>query len=189
MQVVFIGPPGAGKGTQCQLLLEYLRAEHISTGALLREEIEARTDVGKQAEGYLSDGHLAPDHLVLEIIRHHIRDAGKDRGMLFDGFPRTIAQAEGLEDLLRENARPLAAAIELTVPEDEIVRRLSDRGREDDKEEVIRNRLHTFRDQTAPVLGFYRDRKLLHSIDAVGTTDEVFNRIRACVDACGQKAG
>lgn len=189
MQVVFIGPPGAGKGTQCQLLIDYIHAEHISTGHLLREEMQAGTKEGALAAEYITHGQLAPDDLVLDILRNHIRVLEPEHGLLFDGFPRTVTQADGLDEILREYARPLDIALELIVPDDEIVRRLSGRGRADDNQDTIKTRLNVYWTQTAPVLDYYRQRRLLREIDGMGSEDEVFARIRESVDAAKQKAG
>ncbi len=189
MQVVFIGPPGSGKGTQCRLLIEHLTAIHISTGQMLRDEIEAGTEAGVQADRFMSQGKLAPDDLVLTMLREHLEQIGKEEGLLFDGFPRTVAQAEGLEAVLRDSGRPLAVVLELVVPEEVLVQRLSSRGRADDEQDTVTTRLAVFANQTAPVLDYYRDRNLLQQIDGVGTENEVFARIRACVDAWRQKAG
>lgn len=189
MQIVFIGPPGAGKGTQCQLLIDYIRAAHISTGQLLRDEITADTAEGQAAASYLKQGQLAPDDLVLGILRKRLERIEPEHGLLFDGFPRTVNQADGLDETLREYSRPLDVALELIVPDEEIIRRLAGRGRADDTQETIRTRLNVYWTQTAPVLDYYRQRRKLREIDGLGSTEEVFARIRACVDACQQKAG
>ncbi len=189
MQVVFIGPPGSGKGTQCQLLSKHLDAVHMSMGDLLREEIAAGSDAAVKAERFMSQGKLAPDDLVLSMLREHLEQIGQEKGLLFDGFPRTVAQAEGLEKVLRDHSRPLGVVLQLVVPEQMLVDRLSTRGREDDEEDTVKTRLGVFSNQTFPVLDYYRDRDLLREIDGVGSEQEVFGRVRACVDACQQKAG
>jgi adenylate kinase len=182
MRMVFIGPPGAGKGTQAQRLVQTYGMTHLSTGDMLREARDAKTEVGLKAEKYMSAGALVPDDIIIEIIRQQLAEPDCRCGYLLDGFPRTLAQAEALDRMLAEKGTPLDVVLELQVPEDELFKRLSGRGRADDSPEVIRQRLVAYRKQTEPLLQYYGGRKLLKSINGLGTMDEVFQRAKAALD-------
>jgi adenylate kinase len=181
MFVVFIGPPGAGKGTQAQRLVELLSVPHVSTGDMLRLAISQGTELGKQAQGYMQAGRLVPDALVLQIINESLDDARMQKGCLFDGFPRNVEQAEALDELLAKRGTPLNMVLELQVDTQELVRRMLARKRPDDTSETISERLIVYKNQTAPVLQYYAQRNLLTAVDGSGTPDEVFARIQACV--------
>jgi adenylate kinase len=182
MRMVFIGPPGAGKGTQAERLIKTYNLAHLSTGDMLRAARDAKTEVGRKAEVFMSAGQLVPDEIILGIIGERLLQADCKKGYLLDGFPRTIAQAEGLDCMLQKQGTPLDVVVELRVPEDELFRRLAGRGRADDKPEVIRQRLVAYRQQTEPLLAYYTQRGLLKSIDGLGTVDEIFDRTRAVLD-------
>lgn len=182
MRIVFIGPPGAGKGTQAARLIERYKMVHLSTGDMLRAARDARTEVGCQAERYMSAGQLVPDEIIMRIISERLEQPDCRSGYLLDGFPRTIAQAEALDRMLAEKRTPLDAVLELRVPEDELFRRLAGRGRADDSPEVIRQRLVAYRNQTEPLLDYYTRGGLLRTIDGVGTVDEVFQRATDVLD-------
>lgn len=182
MRIVFIGPPGAGKGTQAERLVEAFGMAHLSTGDMLRAARDAQTEVGKKADQYMSSGQLVPDQIILDIIGEWLGEPDCRRGYLLDGFPRTIPQAEGLDSILADRGEPLDVVLELRVPEDELFRRLSSRGRTDDDPDVIRRRLVAYREQTSPLLDYYRSKGLLKSIDGLGTIDEVFQRAKTVLD-------
>ena len=182
MRIVFIGPPGAGKGTQAQKIVERYMIAHLSTGDMLRAARDAKTPLGLKADEYMSRGELVPDNIIIDLIRERLQSPDCPRGYLLDGFPRTIAQAEALDAMLASQNTPLDVVLELQVPEEELFRRLAGRGRADDKPEVIRQRLVAYRTQTEPLLDYYRRKNLLRSVDGVGTVDEIFDRIREILD-------
>lgn len=182
MRIVFIGPPGAGKGTQAERMIGKYKLAHLSTGDMLRAARDAHTEVGKKAEEYMSGGQLVPDEIIVEIIRERLGEPDCQQGYLLDGFPRTIAQAEALDKMLAEKGTPLDVVLELKVPEDELFQRLAGRGRADDTPEVIKQRLVAYRDQTSPLLDYYGKAGLLQSIDGLGTVEEIFDRVQAILD-------
>ncbi len=182
MFIVFIGPPGAGKGTQAERLAAHLEIAHLSTGEVLRQAIERGTSLGKQAEAIIGRGELVPDSVVNAIVAERIDQADCQRGCLFDGYPRTTAQAESLDEFMNERGTPLSLALEIRVSEEELKRRLLSRGRSDDTPETIEHRLQVYESQTAPIVEYYNTACLLVSIDGNGTPDEVFGRVKDCVD-------
>jgi adenylate kinase len=178
MRIVLIGPPGVGKGTQAQRLVAWLRVPHISTGDMLRQAIRGRTELGLASEQYIARGELVPDPLILRLVDQRLAEPDCARGCLLDGFPRTINQAVSLDEFLSQRNTPLDMVIELTADREEIVQRLTGRGRADDRPEVIRQRLEVFDQQNAPLLEYYRDKGRLHCVDGVGPPDVVFQRIK-----------
>lgn len=186
--IVIFGAPGAGKGTQSDKLIEKYGLGHISTGDVLRNEIKNGTELGKTAKGYIDNGQLIPDDLMVTILASVYDGFGKEHaGVIFDGFPRTIPQADALKKMLAERGHQIDAMIELSVPEDELMARLLNRGkltgRSDDNEETIKKRLDVYHNQTAPLIDWYENEGIHHHVEGLGTVDEIFDRICAVVDA------
>ena len=174
MRIVLLGPPGAGKGTQAAKLAEKLQIPHLSTGELFRDNISTGTKLGLEAKRYLDAGDLVPSELTNELVDDRLTKPDASDGFILDGYPRSVAQAEALHDMLERRGTHLDAVVEFRVAEDELFERLRARGRADDTDDVIRNRMNVYRDETAPLIEYYR--KELKTVDAVGTVDEVFAR-------------
>lgn len=185
MRLVFIGSPGAGKGTQAQRLVERYGIAHLSTGDILRQAVREQTKTGGQAAIYMDAGKLVPDEIIFKLVEESLRQGDTEQGLLFDGFPRNVAQGKTLDKMLEAAGMPLDAAVELKVDDAEVIRRLSGRGRKDDQPAVIAERLKTYWTDTRPLLAYYRERGLLRSIDGRGTPEEVFQRITAVLDGLG----
>lgn len=182
MKLVFMGPPGAGKGTQAGILCDSLSIPQISTGDILRKAMKNGTPMGQKAKEYVESGKLVPDEVVIGIVKDRIADDDCKNGFLLDGFPRTTEQADALEALLKENGTALDAAVNLDVPEAELVKRLLDRaqkeGRSDDTEPVIKQRLQTYAEKTQPLIDYYRNKGLLKEVNGLGSLEEITERIR-----------
>ena len=186
--IVIFGAPGSGKGTQSDKLIEKYGLEHISTGDVLRSEIKRGTELGRTAQGFIDQGQLIPDELMISILASVYDGFGRGhKGVIFDGFPRTIPQAEALKTMLAARGDKVAAMLELDVPEDELMKRLLLRGqqsgRADDNEETIRKRLVVYHEQTQPLIAWYSNEGLHHHIDGLGDLDRIFQDICAVVDA------
>ena len=179
MRIVLLGPPGAGKGTQAMILSEKLGVPHISTGDLFRANIGQGTPLGVEAKQYLDAGDLVPSELTNRMVEARLKESDAGSGFLLDGFPRTIDQAEALAEILGRLGAQLDAVLEFRVDEDVVVERMLARGRDDDKEDVIRNRLRVYREETQPLLEHYRSLEV--SVDAVGEVDEVNARAMAAL--------
>jgi adenylate kinase len=182
MRIILIGPPGAGKGTQCQRLLDLLAVPHLSTGEMLRNAVRQATPEGVAARQYMDQGQLVPDALIVGMVIKRLELADCRKGFLLDGFPRTLPQAATLDDLLERRAMSVDGVIELAVPRDELVRRMTARQRADDNPEIFSKRIVSFEQQTAPLLDYYRRQKKLATIDGMGAADEIFQRV---VDSLG----
>ena len=174
MRIVLLGAPGAGKGTQAVRLAEELGVPQISTGDLFRHNISNGTELGLEAKKYLDAGNLVPATLTNALVDDRLDDADAATGFILDGFPRSVEQAEALTEMLAKRGVQLDAVLEFRVPTEELVARLKGRGRADDTEDVIRNRMKVYQDETAPLLDFYRDS--VKTVEAVGSMDEVFAR-------------
>ncbi len=179
MRLLIVGPPGAGKGTQAVGVAAALGVAHISTGDLFRANLAAATPLGTEARRYMDAGELVPDEVTVAMVRERLAEPDAADGFILDGFPRTVGQAQTLDDLLAERGWALDAVLELVVADEVVVGRLLGRGRSDDTEDVIRRRLAVYAEATAPLLDFYRDR--LVTVDAVGDVDEVGDRIRTAL--------
>ena len=177
-RLLFLGPPGAGKGTQAARLCDTNSMKHLSTGDLLRSEVAAGSELGKEAEAVMNRGELVSDALVLAIVESQMKTLTTD-GWLLDGFPRTVPQAEALEPLLTELQQPIQAVVLLELDDAVLIERLLSRGRADDNEAVIRNRLEVYREKTAPLIRFYSEKDLLVSVPAQGSVEEITKRIES----------
>ena len=186
LNIVIFGAPGSGEGTQSERIVEKYGINHISTGDVLRAEIKNGTELGKTAKGYIDQGQLIPDELMIDILAS-VFDSFKDsKGVIFDGFPRTIAQAEALKKMLAERGQDVSVMVDLEVPEDELMVRLikrgKDSGRADDNEETIKKRLHVYHSQTAPLIDWYKNEKKYQHINGLGTMEGIFAEICEAID-------
>ena len=181
LNIVIFGAPGSGKGTQSERIVEKYGINHISTGDVLRAEIKNGTELGKTAKGYIDQGQLIPD--ILGSVFDSFKDS---KGVIFDGFPRTIAQAEALKKMLAERGQDVSVMVDLDVPEEELMVRLikrgKDSGRADDNEETIKKRLHVYHSQTAPLIDWYKNEKKYQHINGLGTMEGIFAEICEAVD-------
>lgn len=216
MRLVLLGAPGAGKGTQAKKLIEKYSIPQISTGDILRKAVAEGTPLGKEAKAYMDRGELVPDSVVIGIIKERLKEDDCKKGYILDGFPRNVAQAEALDQMLGELKSPLDFAISIDVSFDELMKRLTGRRtckscgqmyniyfsppkkngicdkcggelfqRDDDKEETIRKRLEVYEAQTAPVIGYYREKGILRSVPGTGSIDEIFNKIISILEKRG----
>lgn len=187
LNIVIFGAPGSGKGTQSERIVEKYKINHISTGDVLRAEIKNGTELGKTAKGFIDQGQLIPDELMIDILASVFDSFENSKGVIFDGFPRTIAQAEALKDMLIERGQDISVMLDLDVPEDELMTRLIkrgiDSGRADDNEETIKKRLHVYHSQTSPLIDWYKKEEKYQHINGLGTMDGIFADICKSVDS------
>ena len=186
LDLVLLGPPGSGKGTQASRLMEKYGIPAIATGDILRAQVDAGTPLGQRVRSYIERGELVPDQLVVDLIRHRLSEPDTEAGFILDGFPRTKPQAQALDTMLAELQRPLDAVLYLEVDRQSLLDRLGQRHREDDRPEVARHRIDVFLEQTAPLIGYYRDQGRLRLIDAARPPDQVE---RALDEVIGSLAG
>lgn len=179
-RLLFLGPPGAGKGTQASLICQEQSLLHLSTGDLLREEVVTRSDLGKVVESIMNKGELVSDQIVLSIVEKRL--SSHQQGWLLDGFPRNIAQAGLLQDLLEKLSQPIVTVLLLDIDDDTLTKRMIARGRKDDTESVIRNRLKIYRDITSPLVNHYKKLGILKSVNASGTVEDVNSQIKAALN-------
>lgn len=187
LNIVLFGPPGAGKGTQSEKIIEKYELVHLSTGDILRGELKAETPLGLEAKKFMEKGELVSDEVVIGMISGKL-DQDKDaKGFIFDGFPRTTAQAEALDKLLKEKGTPITAMLALEVEKEELIKRLLNRGkfsgRADDQDmSVIENRINVYNKETSPLIDYYKDQDKFVSIAGMGTINEIFDRIAEAID-------
>jgi len=188
LNIIICGAPGCGKGTQSDLIVEKYKLKHLSTGDLLRKEIAEKTELGIVAESYISKGNLVPDEMIISILSKNIEAFGNDiNGIILDGFPRTVAQAEALEAMMSKNNKVIDVLVDLSVEKEELIDRLLKRGqtsgRSDDNLETITKRLQVYETQTAPVSNFYKNLNKYAAINGMGGIDEIFGRIASVLDS------
>lgn len=187
LNIVLFGAPGCGKGTQAGLMQEKFGLLHVSTGDIIRKEIAAESEIGKQLKALIERGELAPDALVIEMIANYLREHQGAKGIIFDGFPRTTAQAEAFDKMLGELGESVGVMIDMEVPEEELVKRILLRGAvsgraDDQSEDIIRNRISVYNRQTAIVADYYRSQGKHRNIPSLGTIEEVSDRIGAVIE-------
>lgn len=186
LNIIIFGAPGSGKGTQSAFIKEHFNLEHISTGDMLRSEIKKGSETGKMAQGLISEGRLVPDELIIRMLDEHLDSIGAKEGVIFDGFPRTVVQAEALEQMLSKRGQSVSALVDLEVDEQELVERIIERGkvsgRADDNEEAVQERLKVYHTQTEPVLEYFHKRDKLVTVEGSGAIDEITKRIVSAID-------
>ena len=189
LNIIIFGAPGSGKGTQSTLIKEKYNLLHLSTGELLREEIAADTELGRVADSYISKGQLVPDEMIVEILDKAIEEKekrGNNNGIILDGFPRTVAQAEALEKLIKKHNKDITVLLDLAVNEDELIERLVNRGktsgRSDDNPDTIKKRLEVYHEKTKPVNDYYKNQNKYTVIDGSGGVHNIFDRICVAIN-------
>lgn len=190
LNLILFGPPGSGKGTQAENLVKHYNLFHISTGDMFRYELSHKTELGQLAKSYMDKGQLVPDSVTISMLQKRVEANSEVKGFIFDGFPRTIAQAEALDEFLAERGESISGLIELKVDEDEIVKRLLLRGRtsgraDDNDEEVIRRRIEVYRQETTPVAEHYTKSAKAFSVKGIGTVETIFDNLCATIDKLG----
>jgi len=184
MNIILFGPPGAGKGTQAKLLQDEFNIPHLSTGNIFRSAIKNKTPLGVKVKSILDAGELVPDETVVDLVADELSKEKYQDGYILDGFPRTVAQAEAFDKFLAEKGDSLDAFISLSVPEEELIKRILSRGegRSDDTEEKVKTRLEVYRNETKPVMDHYEEQGKVQEINGLGTIDEIFGRIKAALN-------
>jgi adenylate kinase len=187
LNLVLFGPPGAGKGTQSEKLIQKYGIEHISTGDLFRKHLGEGTELGTLAKKYMDEGNLVPDEVVIGMVDERIKSSKDPKGFIFDGFPRTVAQAEALDELLNAKGMGISGMISLEVPEEELRKRIKERGKtsgrtDDQDDKKVDNRIKVYKEETMPVAKYYNEQGKLSKIHGVGTIDEIFAAICEVVD-------
>ncbi len=185
--LVLFGPPGAGKGTQAEKLMYKYQLKHLSTGDLLRAEIEQKTDLGLKAKKLMDQGELVPDEVVIGMIEHQLDQHSSSNGFIFDGFPRTAAQAQALDNLLSAHETDISIMVSLEVEEEELTRRLLERGKvsgrsDDQNTEIIHNRISEYKNKTAPVKSYYDNQGKCVVINGIGSIEQIFERLCESID-------
>lgn len=188
MRIVFLGPPGAGKGTQAALLAQSQKIPHISTGEIMRAAIASGSKLGAEVKGFLDAGKLVPDSMVIDLIDGRLTEPDCSNGFLLDGFPRTVEQAQALDTLLTRRGMKLTHVVEIKVPDEVLLDRIKGRsiqgsGRSDDNPEVMKNRLKVYWEQTAPVTAFYKQNQTVTEVNGLGSIEEISARIRSALKA------
>ena len=186
INLILFGAPGSGKGTQSANLVQRYQLMHVSTGDILRAEIKAETELGLKAKTLIEAGHLVPDEVIIGMMEDLVASHPDVKGFVFDGFPRTIPQADALKAMLAKRGHKIAAMIELFVPEEELMKRLVLRGqqsgRSDDNEETIKKRLNVYHTQTSPLIDWYKKEDIHHHVEGLGTIDDIFGRIATVIE-------
>ena len=182
MRIILFGPPGCGKGTQATFISEALAIPHLSTGDMLRSAVSSGSEVGLKAKNIMESGGLVSDQIVLSIVEQRIAKDDCEKGFILDGFPRTVNQAEKLDSLLSTNNK-LDCVLRIKVDEEEIIKRLIERAREDDKPDIIKNRFKTYNSETQPLIPFYEDRKILFNINGMQEIEKVSEEIKKVIGA------
>ena len=187
LNIVLFGPPGAGKGTQSEGLIEKYGLTHLSTGDLFRKNISEGTDLGNKAQTFMDEGNLVPDEVVVGMVEQKIGESGDVSGFIFDGFPRTESQAASLDSLMNKIGHPISCMISLNVPDDELRARLTSRaatsGRVDDQDpEKINNRIRVYYDETEPVINYYQKQNKHHEVKGIGQIEEIFHTLTKVID-------
>ena len=193
LNLILFGPPGSGKGTQAERLISKYNLCHISTGDMFRYELSHNTELGQLARSYMDKGQLVPDSVTIAMLKKRVEDNPHVKGFIFDGFPRTTPQAEALDELLAEVGESISGLIELSVDEDEIVKRVLLRGKtsgraDDNNESIIRKRINVYRSETTPVADYYGQFGKSHKIQGVGSIDDIFNNLCHTIDSLSVNA-